>query len=78
MKEMTRQHVRETKETFNTKYDLEEGGGWGLMIWQSFKKAFTKTCWEADEKLGGPPQKMEVNRGVFEKYKDSQVGGGVP
>lgn len=46
------------------------------MIWQSFKKAFTKTCWEADEKLGGPPQKMEVNRGVFEKYKDSQVGGG--
>lgn len=51
-------------------------GGWGLMIWQSFKKAFTKTCWEADEKLGGPPQKMEVNRGVFEKYKDSQVGGG--
>lgn len=48
------------------------------MIWQSFKKAFTKTCWEADEKLGGPPQKMEVNRGVFEKYKDSQVGGGVP
>ena len=51
-------------------------GGWGLMIWQSFKKAFTKTCWEADEKLGGPPKKMEVKRGVFEKYKDSQVGGG--
>lgn len=50
-------------------------GGWGLMIWQSFKKAFTKTCWEADEKLGGPPKKMEVKRGVFEKYKDSQVGG---
>lgn len=46
------------------------------MIWQSFKKAFTKTCWEADEKLGGPPQKMEVKRGVFEKYKDFQVGGG--
>ena len=46
------------------------------MIWQSFKKAFTKTCWEADEKLGGPPKKMEVKRGVFEKYKDSQVGGG--
>ena len=47
-----------------------------MMIWQSFKKAFTKTCWEADERLGGPPQKMEVKRGVFEKYKDSQVGGG--
>ena len=46
------------------------------MIWQSFKKAFTKTCWEADEKLGGPPKKMEVKTGVFEKYKDSQVGGG--
>ena len=25
---------------------------------------------------GVPPPKMEVNRGVFEKYKDSQVGGG--
>lgn len=30
MKEMTRQHVRETKETFNAKYDLEEGGGVGF------------------------------------------------
>lgn len=51
-------------------------GGWGLMSWQSFKKAFIKTCWEADEKLGGPPKKMEVKRGVFDKYKDSRGGGG--
>ena len=68
--------MRETKKTFNTKYDLGEGGGVGLMIWQSCKEAFAKTCWEANEKLGGggPHQKMEVKRGVFEKYKFSQGG----
>lgn len=47
--------MRETKKTFNTKYDLGEGGGVGLMIWQSCEEAFTKTCWEADEKFGGGP-----------------------
>ena len=68
--------MRETKKTFNTKYDLGEGGGVGLMIWQSCEEAFTKTCWEADEKFGGggSHHKMEVKRAVFEKYKRSQGG----
>lgn len=59
--------MRETKKTFNTKYDLGEGGGVGLMIWQSCKEAFTKTCWEADEKLGGggvPPKNGSKKGGV--------------
>ena len=46
------------------------------MIWQSFKKAFTKTCWEADEKLGGPPKKMEVKGGCLKNIKTLRWGGG--